>query len=493
MLRERSSRSRVALGLLVAAALAAGCRQDPGPRLLLLITVDTLRADELGAYGSERGLTPHLDALAAESLVFERAYAPASFTLPSIATVLTGRYPEELGIRDNESGLPPAVPTLAGELSGRGWRTAAVVGNFVLRRASGVARGFERFDDAFGQVEAVRRWPERIAADTTEAALAQLADCTAGTSSRCFLWVHYQDPHGPYDPPGQRRAALLDDERAGADGRRELLIGEDHLGFGAIPAYQALEGRRDVAWYRAGYRAEIQYMDEQLGRLLAAVDAAGLRDRALVAVAADHGESLGEDDVWFAHGTRLDDAQARVPLLLRAPGLAPGRRGDVVSLRDLYPTLLQRLAGTAPRGAGRDLLAPDAAERDSEPYLSTLGAAPQRRYAIVADGYKLVVAEREGVFDSRLYRLGREDVDLSPAAPQVAAALRERLDRLRGGLVRGDEVPQALSDGDREQLRALGDLEPEAEAGGRVDAEPEAEAGGRVEAEGPLEPAERSR
>ncbi|MGI9591483.1 MAG: sulfatase-like hydrolase/transferase, partial [Myxococcota bacterium] len=121
-LSERSQHARGFLGLLLASALAAGCGGAQPPDLLLLVTVDTLRADELGAYGSRRGLTPQLDALAADSVLFERAYASASFTLPSIATLLSGRYPEELGIRDNESGLPASVPTLATELAGRGWR-----------------------------------------------------------------------------------------------------------------------------------------------------------------------------------------------------------------------------------------------------------------------------------------------------------------------------------------------------------------------------------
>ena len=127
--------------------LGAGCGKAPMPRLVLLVSVDTLRADELGAYGSSRGLTPHLDALARESTLFTAAYAPAPLTLPSIAGLLTGRHPEALGIRTNESGLPVGVPTLATELGEAGWQAGAVVGNFMLRRESGVARGFQHFDD----------------------------------------------------------------------------------------------------------------------------------------------------------------------------------------------------------------------------------------------------------------------------------------------------------------------------------------------------------
>jgi len=452
-----SWRSAAVLGPLLISLLAVACGGESPPRLLLLVTVDTLRADELGAYGSERGLTPHLDALAEQGLVFERAYASSAFTLPSIATLLTGRYPEELGIWNNESGVPSRAPTLAGALARRGWHTAAVVGNFVLRRSSGVAKGFEQFDDRFGQAEAVRRWPERIAGDTTDAALALLDDCASDDRVPCFLWVHYQDPHGPYDPPGARRAGLLDAERAAPGGTQQLPVSEYDFGIGAIPSYQYMDGQREVAWYRAGYRGEIQYMDEQVGRLLAAVDGAGLRERSVVVFAADHGEALGEEGVWFAHGSGLGDDQVRVPLLLRAPDVAPGRRSDVVSLRDVRPTLLAKFADVTPGPAtGRDLLAPGARDAESEPYMATLGAGSKRRYGIVSGGYKFVVSEGDGVFHGRLHRLGREDVDLSASAPQVAADLRQRLQELRRGLRRSEETVQALSEEDRERLRALG-------------------------------------
>lgn len=451
--------SALALGLMLAA-----CRETPPPRLLLLVTVDTLRADEIGAYGSTRGLTPHLDALARESTVFTAAYASASFTLPSISTLFTGRYPEEMGVFSNESAVPESVPTLATELAARGWRAGAVVGNFVLRRSSGLARGFARFDDDFPQREAVRRWPERAASDTTDAALEMLDDCAALVAERCFLWVHYQDPHGPYDPPGSRRARYIEAERLAPDGSKELPAGTDSKGFGAIPDYQMLDGRHDVAYYRAGYRAEINYMDEELGRLLEAVEGQDLGERTLVVFAADHGESLGEGDVWFSHGARLTDEQVRVPLIIRVPGRAPARRDEAVSLIDVYPTLLALLEGirVAPGQLGRDLFAEGAAQLPSRPYLATLRASESSQYALVDDGYKFIVSESGGMFDGRLHELGRESVDLSAAAPQVAARLRGRLWELRKRVDRGiSETRQELSKEDRRSLRALGYLEEE--------------------------------
>jgi arylsulfatase A-like enzyme len=442
--------------LALAALAAAACREAPPPNVLLLVTVDTLRASELGAYGSERGLTPHLDALAAESVVFEAAYAAAPLTLPSLATLFTGRTPDALGLRSNESALPEAVPTLASDLRERGWRTGAVVSNFVLREGAGLARGFDLYDDDLPRREAVRSWPERSGRDATDAALGLLDMCPG---QRCFVWVHYQEPHGPYEPPPERRARHLERERAAPDGARELPVGRDDAGEGAIPAYQFLGGRRDVAFYRAGYRGEVEAVDAEIGRLLAGLDARGLRERAVVVVTADHGESLGERGVFFAHGGDLGDAQVRVPLLVRAAGLAPARRADAASLADLRPTLLRRLAGVPPDPGlgGRDLLAPGAEAAASRAYFVTRATGGGRGYGLVEDGYKLIVTEAGGPPRIELFRLGREDADLAPADPERAAALGARLRALRaeGRAAHGD-AQQALSEQDREHLRALG-------------------------------------
>jgi hypothetical protein len=178
-------RARLSVWLLLSGVvLACADRpEQPRPSLLILVTVDTLRADRLGAYGGALELTPNLDAFAAQSLVFTSAYASSSFTVPSLSSIMTGRYPEEFGIWKNESGLPDSASTLAGELRDRGFRTAAVVSNFVLRKASGLASGFDRYDDALSQREQVRKWPERIAARTTDAGLATLDACASGAGS----------------------------------------------------------------------------------------------------------------------------------------------------------------------------------------------------------------------------------------------------------------------------------------------------------------------
>ena len=311
--------------LLAIAACSPGEVPESGPRLLLLLTVDTLRADHLGAYGSERSLTPNLDALAAESLVFDIAYAPAPFTVPSLVALHTGRYPQELGLQINLSKLPSDVETLAEILRERGWKTAAVVSNVVLRARSDLARGFEIYDDTMLQTEAVRRWPERIAASTTDAALRIVElwrNDPEASGQPLLLWVHFQDPHGPYTPPDGWRERFTDLERRLGGTRRLPEVASSH-GEGGIPHYQRIGEADEVAFYHAGYDAEIAYMDQEVGRLLDR-----LRDQSLlssVVFAADHGEAMGEHDFWFAHGHHLTDEAVRVPLFLHMPGLAPAR------------------------------------------------------------------------------------------------------------------------------------------------------------------------
>jgi len=450
-------RRHIGRSLLAGALFLFGCAEPPPPNLLLLITVDTLRADRVGAFGSRYDLTPNIDALAAESVVFTAAYTAAPFTLPSLSGLMAGRHPESLGIHRNESLVPDDVPTLASELVDRGWRTHAVVSNYILRRESGIGNGFEVFDDEFPQAEAVRKWPERVAADTTDAALRSLDACT-GSAAPCFLWVHFQDPHGPYTPPGDLRARELERESSEPDGEQLLPLSADHTGIGGIPTYQLLENRRDVAFYRAGYHAEIRYLDAEVGRLMRGLDERGLTDQALVAFAADHGEGMGENDYWFAHGEYLSDGQVRVPLLFRVPGREPAQRTDVASLLDVLPTLVAALDASpiATPGPGRDLLAPDAEAESSRPYFATLGGSRGTRFGFVEGKFKLVISERDGVWDAELTQVGGNGTDMAAAAPQIAGPMRRRLKQIRSMIVRARESRREISDEERENLRALG-------------------------------------
>jgi arylsulfatase A-like enzyme/Flp pilus assembly protein TadD len=299
------------------AALAACAPPAPAPpHALVLITIDTLRADRLGVYGGRTG-TPRLDALARRGTWFRRARTTVPLTLPSHATILTGLPPAVHGVRNNGSfRLPPRALTLAEILHERGWRTGAVVGAFILDAQFGLAQGFDQYDASMSAASPGRglEGPERTAAAVTDAALSWLAQRDSGPF---FLWAHYFDPHTPYAPP-------------------EPYLSR-HPG--------------------APYDGEVEYTDHEVGRLLDALAARPDAADIVVAVAGDHGESLGEHNE-MTHGVFVYEGVLRVPLILAGKGVpARGADGRAASTLDLLPTLLGILRIDPPAGLpGRDLL-----------------------------------------------------------------------------------------------------------------------------------------
>lgn len=334
----------IAAGLVVVAVVIWAIAPDHlhlsarGPNVLL-ITVDTLRADHLGAYGYPVDVSPHVDSLARQGVVFERAIAASSRTTPSHASIMTSRFTREhsIGYLNGGSRLDGET-TVAEVFRGAGYQTAAFVGNWAIRKGVGLDAGFDVYDDAFTTPELNRQaFMERLAEDTTRRALAWLESVDAGP---LFLWVHYQDPHGPYTPPAGYRAQV---PRA-PDGEPELRLLRSETGFRGIPAYQALEGVRRLSEYQALYAGEIEYADTWIGALVAAFDAHPSKSESegIVLFTADHGESFGENDLYLVHGEETTPDQARVPFILRSPGLAPGRRADTVHHVDVLPTLLEQ-------------------------------------------------------------------------------------------------------------------------------------------------------
>lgn len=408
----------------------AGCgpRHEPPP-LVLLVTVDSLRFDRLGAHGSRLDLSPNIDALAHSSELFSTTYAASPTTLPSLAALHSGRYPSRIGVLGDDASLRTGTETLATALAAHGFDTRAVVSARVLRAESGLAAGFAVYDDEFPGAE-------RTAPDTTDAALRQLEACTADASTPCFLWVHYQDPDGPYRAPGELAAQRLEDERRAPDGRRLLPVADDDLGLGGIPVFQVQGDEREVAWYRAAYDAEVAHVDEHLGRLLDEIADRGLKQRALVVFTSDHGEALGERDVWFSHGEHLDDPVLRVPLFIRRPGAEPDVRNDPVSHVDLLPTVLALATGAAPDPdrPGRDLFAEGAERKGSTPFLAALGRATVPRFGLVRGNYKLVMWRPDGgQWLAELYRSGQEPANIAAEQPEIVDRLVQDLLALQGG------------------------------------------------------------
>jgi choline-sulfatase len=393
---------------------------------VLLVTLDTTRADRLGSYGYAGAATPHLDRLAAGGIRFTQAMSPAPLTLPAHASLMTGRNPYAHGVRNNGHFVLAAdVPTLAERFAAAGYDTAAFVSSFVLDRQFGLARGFATYDDALdpprGLADSLEL--ERRGDRTVAAAAAWLAGRPATPSRPYFLWVHLYDAHDPYTPPASYRASF--------------------------------EGRP--------YDGEIAFQDAMVGELLGRAGHGGASGAPLVVVAGDHGESLGEHGE-STHGLFVYESAIRIPLLVSWPGvLAPRVVDPVVGLVDVAPTVTA-LAGVAPiEGVdGRSLVAlVDDRGLDATPpaaaYAETyfpqffMGWAPLRA---VRDGqWKFIDAPEPELYDLAADPGERHNV--YAAQPATARSLRRQLETLARSAP-GRDSPAPMSAEARQRLSALG-------------------------------------
>ncbi|MBW2289846.1 MAG: sulfatase [Deltaproteobacteria bacterium] len=283
----------------------AACNPSPPAVSVLVVTLDTTRADHLGSYGATRARTPNLDALAAQGIRYQHAYSPAPITLPAHASLLTGLYPFEHRVRGNgDFRLSDCAQTLAEVLQRQGYRTGAAVGAFVLDRRFGLAQGFDWYDDAISEQRTSGSFgfAERPAPAVTDAALAWLSE--QPPNRPFFLWVHYFDPHAGYES----HAAASE--------------------FSGLPPYDA----------------EIAFVDREIGRLLGWLRESGRDTETLVVAAADHGEGLWEHGE-ISHGYFVYDSTLRAALIVRLPDRAHAGSAVAapVSLVDVFPTVLERL------------------------------------------------------------------------------------------------------------------------------------------------------
>lgn len=421
----------VSLGVLLTAGCAGGGAPDE-PNVLL-ITIDTLRADRLGCYGYSRKISPHIDALAEQSILFERFYAPLPLTGPSHAAMLTGLDPWNTGMRYNGLPLSESETTLAERLKDRGYNTAAFVSGWTLKYVvAALDQGFDRYDDDFEEID-------RPAAKTTDRALDWLQ---AANDEPWFAWVHYFDPHYRYAPPEPHRRAWF-------------------------------QGDSEQAQKRSLYDGEIAYVDAQIGRLLRALEERGVDESTLVVLTADHGEALGEHGYFWDHGDLLFEDQVRVPFMMRLPGTTggervpgPGRSADVM------PTILGALGLATPEGIdGRDLSstrsAPEAFEGffesnqcDREGHAKT-GCWPLgyegKSYALLSGNLKLIRHPTQDALHYRLFDIESDPAELNdlwsgPSGP--GAQLRRRLDAWILTLEPAPDAPEM----DHEILRKLQSL-----------------------------------
>lgn len=323
--------------------------------------------------------------LAREGVRAPWAFSAASTTAPAIASILTSRYPSWHGVSEHgDSALDPSMSTVAAILQEAGYTTGAIVANPVLHPSRNFGRGFDVFE--YRMTHRERNRPtlrERRAGEVTSAALAWVAVARGPW----FLWLHYQDPHGPYEAPDALRP------RDAPDAAFLPVLG-DETGFGGIPAYQVLPDIRSREAYEAAYGNEIRHLDGEIQRLLEGFAALGAEPGILLT--ADHGEAFGEDGFYFAHGHSLGVEQLRVPFLWKPPlGRAPGVIPGVVSAVDVAPTLLDAAGIPSPKSfAGRSIFQESAASN------RTLYAEDDAS-VVVVQGVELLEAPRRSSPASR--------------------------------------------------------------------------------------------
>jgi arylsulfatase A-like enzyme len=431
---------------------------------VLFLMVDTLRADRLGCYGAEPTLSPTLDALAARGTLFEQAVAQSAWTLPSVASIFTGLHPRShgvVGISDHvartgsadtdarepdASSLSEEIRTLAQRAQDAGITTVGVSANPLVSRATNLARGFETFVE-FGYGGRARPWRR---ADEINAIF--LGWLSLNGENRFFAYLHYMDVHGPYDPPPAYRPPRPAGVRpAVASGEVSTLARKVNAGRDVrlTPT--------EIAYLRALYDAQIRHWDDELRRLLDALAGAGLRERTVVVVAADHGETFLEHG-RLKHGVQLYDELIRVPLIVRGPGVPAARVGEQAQGIDLLPTIGAILGLEAsPAGPGQNLLA---GPREA-------AAVSETRWGVAADGrttelvsmrtrqWKLIHAPALGAFE--LYDLGADPLERVDRFGTTTAGAE--LVRALAGWRASAPPPPAPAGGDpgfRDKLRALG-------------------------------------
>lgn len=380
--RRSGPAGRLALRRLALVALVALACGEPPTANVVLVTVDTLRADRLGAWGHAEARTPVIDGLARAGVRFARAETSFPRTTPALASLLTGLHPKHHGSR--EVGRPiTAGRTLAERLGARGWQTVAVVANRALDRPQRVDRGFDRF-------EVTRRGP------VTEEALARTRDLAPDRP--LFLWVHYIEPHFPYSPA----KGTVDEGSIARCRELARALDQRQVSRGAMRANRGGVAERALADCWRAYDAEVAETDRQIGALLDGLRAQGRLERAYVVFTADHGENFGEGRLWYEHGSSVHQAALHVPLVFTGPGIRPGVREEVAQLEDVVPTLLALVgiepaegealdgADLSPLLAGRGLLA-----------CAPAGGALASRIAFAEGGSALQVSEFERPFSGR--------------------------------------------------------------------------------------------
>ncbi len=463
--RRRTPRP-AALALLTLAVAPTCGPPDPPPHVVLLL-VDTLRADYLGYHGFAGEISPGLDRLAGESVVYERCFAQSPWTKPSMATLFTSLYPQVHRLTNHEgrywgSGTPALetgvlaaqAETLAERLRAAGYATGGFIANPWMRSDYGFAQGFDHYDES-GSV----RW------DRADSLIERARSWIDGLPPRrpFFLYLHFMDVHAPYQAPREDFDRLVDSPSLGRARTLEAseLPDEGWHNLELRPPWATDELRRELRYWRARYASGVRALDRRLERLIRDLRDRGLLDRSIVVLTSDHGEELFEHGDW-SHGRTLFDHQLHVPLSIRLPGArgAGTRVGSIVELIDLMPTLLALTgAEPAPGQQGRNV-SPGAEPDEQRASFATATQWSPGLHSIRTIRHKLL-------WDSESRELQLFDLesdpgerhDASSANRALAAELQTRLglhlaESIAGGTL--DPGRAAIPPAVRERLEALG-------------------------------------
>jgi len=455
--------SRLHFKLLIVIILGAllfcwnsGCQKETVKRPnIILITIDTLRADYLGCYGYIMKTSPNIDRFAQDGMLFENCLSHAPDTRLSFASMLTGFLPHETKVTVDRR-LPDQVESLPEILKVQGYKTIAVISNYVLRKGQGFEQGFMVYDDTMKQRESVRKQPEKVAEFTTDRTIELLKQFH---KDQFFIWIHYQDPHGPYTPPGNFGKMF------GRPGQTPLNLKMNTInsGIGGIPLYQQLGPHRDLNYYISQYAGEIRYQDDNFKRLIQALKAFDLYDDSLIILSADHGEGMGEHNYWFAHGEYLYSDQTHVPLIIKYGKDFVGRRKDFVQHIDILTTILKTLGIRVDnRFRGRDLFKEHGNHREIYAEMKSTYIRASKKISIVLDSYKLIFTPMNKEYE--LYNLKADPYEEQNLVN--IAEYQQRLTDLKTRLQRIDredflnisvaEKPSTLTDEELEKLKSLG-------------------------------------
>jgi arylsulfatase A-like enzyme len=444
-----------------------GCGQSESSREnVLLITIDTLRADHLGCYGYPRNTSPSIDEFAEKSVLFTQCVSQASSTLPSHASIFTSLYPPTHGVIHNLAALRPEIPSLVKVFRKHGYSTCAVVSNIVLESRFGLNQGFQTYDERLGSHELNREnFLERPANAATDAAINWLR---TNMSDKFFLWVHYIDPHGAYYPPEEYRTLFVGDEWY-SEGK-EMPVSADAFAPGAIPKYQSLFGNTNPSYYVAQYDGEIRFTDREVGRLLRFIEETGLMKSTIVVLTADHGETMTERDYCFTHTFRTYDELTRIPLIMHFPNSELRKRvGAQVRAIDIMPTLLDKLSLKNPYEVhGQSLMkliidgegpTPELVVSYSDYGIPSLEDAFGFQRSVRTPRWKFIRNLPRG--PDELYNLEKdpaETANLARSELGVLRQMRETFAEWERAVEQGEVLKPALSKERIEQLESLGYL-----------------------------------